>query len=125
MPHSTLSSPTYLNSLPRRWRQWSIAHDIAPGRAEFGIDVGVPSDAVRLHRLDQDIDTAGGIRRIVWALGFSRLVARVVNDEIDVGVECGGAADVGASPQFFWEPREKQTLVDADVAARRARALVR
>ena len=47
-----------------------IAHDVAPGRAKLGIDVGVPADAVNLHRLDQSIDAAGGVRRIIGALGL-------------------------------------------------------
>ena len=32
------------------------------------------------------------------------------------GYERCGAADVGASPEFLREPREKQTLMDADIA---------
>ena len=93
-----------------------IAHDKTPGRAELGVDVGVAADAIVLDRLDQGVDAARGMRGIIGTLSGARLVARVVNDEVHVGVEPGGAADVGAPSQFLGKAREQQALMDADVA---------
>ena len=70
-----------------------------------------------LHRLDQGIDAAGGIRWIVGTLGRSRLIAGVVDDEVHVGVEPVRARPTSAHrPEFLGKAREQQALMDADVA---------
>src|SRR5262245_48887014 len=93
-----------------------IAHDKTPGRTELGVDVGVAADAVVLDRLDQGVDAARGVRGIIGSLSGTRLVARMVDDEVHVGVEAGRAADVGAASKFLGKAPEQQAFMDADVA---------
>ena len=92
-----------------------VAHVVAPGAAEFGIDVGVARHAVVLDRADQRVD-AFAARWIVRALGLAGNEARVIDEKVYVRVALGDDANIARQAVLVGAPAERQAFVDADVA---------
>src|SRR3546814_692129 len=95
-------------------RRVGVTQGIAPGAAEFRVDIAVAGNPVLLDRADQLVHplAAAGI------IGPFRLAsdeARVVDEEVHVGKHLGDDADVAGKTVLIGFAAERQALVNADV----------
>ena len=90
LPHRTLSSPKWRNSLPITWAASDRpAYQRKPGGAQLRIDVPTGTDAVLPAGVNQPVDAVVrrrlGIRSFGWRAEVTELEPGVVDEELKIG----------------------------------------
>src|SRR5205814_7288348 len=92
-----------------------IAHEKPPRRPELSVHVGARLEVVFAQTRDERVDAVAALR-IVGPFALAGDEARVIDEEIHIGIALGDAADIDASRVRVRLRSERQALVNRDVA---------